>query len=615
MTPVKGSGVAPRGKGTRSTKAKAPPNVQIPPSIAVRQLAESLRVDPVDIIKKLMRNGIMANINQVVDYDTAAMIATTLGYEVSKFTPTSPSPVAQEMRQSSHSTQQDKLKPRAPVITVMGHVDHGKTTLLDAIRQTNVAAGEVGSITQHIGAYQVELDGRKITFIDTPGHEAFTTMRARGAQVTDIAVLVVAADDGVMPQTAEAISHARAAGVPIVVAVNKVDKSNANEDRVKKQLADEGLVIEEWGGDIISVPVSAKNKEGISDLLENILVVAEIQEIRADPDHAAIGTVLEATMDKTKGPLATVLVQSGTLHVGDNVVAGNTQGKVKAMFNDKGKQVKKAEPSTPVKILGISEVPQAGDIITVVTGDQDARAIASRLREQRQRELASSARPPGLDELHTLLQEGKIKELNIVLKTDVQGSIEPIKNSLEQLTSEKVKTNVIQTNSGSITEGDILLAQASNGIVIGFNTRPTIGAQRLAELHNIDIRIYKVIYEMVEEVRQALLGMLEPVYVEVVDGHAEVRQVFIAGKKAKIAGTHVSDGKASRNAMARVIRQGKVLHQSTVTSLRRYKDDVKEVATGIECGVGVDGFSDFQIGDVIEFYRKERTSGTPHRAD
>ncbi|MDY6833705.1 MAG: translation initiation factor IF-2 [Chloroflexota bacterium] len=614
MSPVKGSGVAPRGKGTRASKTKAPPKVQIPPSIAVRQLAETLRVDPVDVIKKLMRNGIMANINQVIDYETAAMIATAFGYEVSKFTPTSPLPVAQEMRHAAQDTQ-EKLKPRAPVITVMGHVDHGKTTLLDAIRETNVAAGEVGSITQHIGAYQVELDGRKITFIDTPGHEAFTTMRARGAQVTDIAVLVVAADDGVMPQTAEAISHARAAGVPIVVAVNKVDKSNANEDRVKKQLADEGLVIEEWGGDIIAVPVSAKNKKGISDLLENILVVAEIQELRADPDNPAIGTVLEATMDKTKGPLATVLVQSGTLRVGDIVIAGNTQGKIKAMFNDKGKQVKKAEPSTPVKILGISEVPQAGDIITVLTGDQDTRAISSRLREQRQRELASSSRPPGLDELHTQLQEGKIKELNIVLKTDVQGSIEPIKNSLEQLTSEKVRTNVIHTDSGSITEGDILLAQASNGIVIGFNTRPTIGAQKLAELHNIDIRTYQVIYEMVEEVRQALLGMLEPVYVEAVEGHAEVRQVFGAGKKTKIAGTQVIDGKASRNALARITRQGEVLHQSTVTSLRRYKDDVKEVAAGIECGVGVDGFADFQIGDVIEFYRKERASGTPHRAD
>lgn len=579
--------------------------IEVPPSLTVKQLAELFEVSPIELIKQLMRNGVMANINQAVDYDTAAIVAANFGYETKEKLASEVAPAIGKPREVIGEQGVAVLRP--PVITVMGHVDHGKTSLLDAIRQTNVTATEVGSITQHIGAYQVEIDGKGITFLDTPGHEAFTAIRARGAQITDIAVLVVAADDGMMPQTIEAINHARAASVPIVVAINKIDKANANAERVKQQLAEQGLLIEEWGGDVVCTLVSAKKKEGISELLENILIVAEMLELKANPYSPAQGVVIEAGLDKTKGSLATVLVQSGTLKIGDPVIVGTTWGKVKAMFNDKGKRIKKAEPAIPVGVLGLRGIPQAGDTLTVVATEPEAHALA--LKHQQEKEaLAKPARAPTLDALFAQIEEGAVKALNIVLKTDVQGSIEPIRNSLERLGTEQVKVNIIHFATGSIIEGDVLLALASKGIIIGFNTRPEPGAKRLAELEGVDIRCYEVIYHLVEEVEKAIKGMLEPTYVEVIEGHAEVRAVFPLGRKGKVAGVYVNDGRVSRNAQVRILRQGQIIHESTISSLKRFKEDAKEVATGFECGIGIEGFTEFQIGDIIELYSKERQS-------
>jgi translation initiation factor IF-2 len=582
---------------------QATSQISLPPTLTVKQLAEILGVNAVDIIKQLMRNGIMANINQTIDFNVATIIADNFGYKVKR----QPAHAKTKPAAPTKSTKGGKLVLRPPVITIMGHVDHGKTSLLDAIRKSNVIATEAGAITQHIGAYQVEMDGRKITFLDTPGHEAFTSMRARGAQATDIAVLVVAADDGVMPQTIEAIHHAQAAGVPIVIALNKIDKSNANPDKVKQQLSDVGLVIEEWGGDTICVPISAKKQQGISDLLENLLVLADILELKAKPDGPAEGVAIEAKMDKTMGPLATLLVQKGTLKISDTIVIGNTYGKVKAMFNDAGKQIKLAEPATPVKVLGLNEVAQAGDTFKVVNDDREARALLEK-RKSTQQAFATTAKTLSLSDFSAQVISGQVKELNIILKTDVQGSIEPIKDSLEQLASEKVKVRVIHSNSGSITESDVMLALASNGIIIGFNTRPEPGAQRLADLEKISIRYYNVIYELVKDVEKALKGMLEATYTEVVGGQAEVRAVFDTGKKRRVAGVIVKDGKASRDAQVRIIRNGKTVAESRVSSLKRFKNDVKEVPTDQECGVGLENFTDFQIGDIIQFYRQEKVS-------
>jgi translation initiation factor IF-2 len=489
----------------------------------------------------------------------------------------------------------------------MGHVDHGKTSLLDAIRQSNVIATEAGAITQHIGAYQVEVDSRKITFLDTPGHEAFTTMRARGTQVTDIAVLVVAADDGVMPQTVEAINHARAANVPIVVAINKIDKPDSNPDKVKQQLSDLGLIIEEWGGDVVCVPISAKKKQGIDELLENLLLVADILEIKAERDCPAEGVVIEARLDKTKGPLATLLVQKGILKPSDTIVISDTWGRVKAMFNELGKHLKKAEPATPVEVLGLNAVPHAGDSFKVVATEREARMLLEKYKETHQK-VQTRARSLSLSNISTQISAGQIKELNIILKTDVQGSIEPIRDSLEQLGDEKVKIRVIHSGSGSITEGDVLLALASEAIIIGFNSRPESGAQRLAETEGISIRFYNVIYELVRDVDKALKGMLEPTYTEVIDGQAEVIAVFETGKKGKVAGVSVKEGKLRRDASARVLRRGELIHESRINSLRRFKEDAKEVATGFECGVKIEGFTDFQVGDIIQAYRQEIVS-------
>jgi translation initiation factor IF-2 len=484
----------------------------------------------------------------------------------------------------------------------MGHVDHGKTTLLDVIRKTNVTAGEAGAITQHIGAYQALVDGRKITFLDTPGHEAFTAMRARGAQVTDIVTLVVAADDGVMPQTVEAINHAKAAKVPIVVALNKIDKPDANPERVKQQLADLGLVIEEWGGDTVCVPISAKQAKGISDLLENLFLVADILELKADPDSAAEGTVIEARLDKTKGPLATLLVQKGTLRRGEIVVAGSASGKVKAMFDDAGKQVHKAEPSTPVEVLGLNEVAKSGDLFVVLPDEREARSTAERQKQARPR-LALS-----LSALSSQISAGQIKELNIVLKTDVEGSIEPIRTSIERLGTEKTKTRIIHAASGSITESDVLLASASKGTIIGFNTPTSPGTTQLADVEGVGIHHYDIIYKLIEDVDRTLKGMLEPTYAEVLSGRAEVRAVFPRSKLGKIAGVHVLEGRVSRDAQVKILRQNKVVCDSRVASLKRFKEDVSEVSAGLECGLGVEATVDFQIGDIIESYRRERIS-------
>jgi translation initiation factor IF-2 len=591
-------------KVSEHSAAPNAPVIELPASISVKELADLLQISSIEVIKQLMRNGIMANINQIINYDVAATVASGFGYEVrARAKAKVAASAAFKIKKQVKEEKGADLQSRPPVVTIMGHVDHGKTRLLDAIRQANVMDSEAGGITQHIGAYQVEINGKKVTFLDTPGHEAFTAMRARGAQVTDIAVLVVAADDGVMPQTIEAINHAKAAGVPIVVAINKIDKPEANLDLVKQQLAANGLVVEDWGGDIIAVPVSAKEKKGIPDLLENLLLVAEMEDLKANPSKPAAGVVIEAEMDKSRGPLATVLVQNGTLKPGDTLVVGNIYGKIKAMFNDKGKQVRKAEPATPVEILGLNEVPQVGDAFNAVEDESQARSIILK-RQQKQPE----TRGLRLDSFFDAISAGKVKELSIILKTDVQGSIEPIRTSLERLATSEVQVRIIHCSTGNITEGDVMLALASDGLIIGFNTAVDTGARRLADTKGVDIRVYDVIYSLLDDVEKALKGMLEPTIIEVIEGRAEIRQVFAAGKGAKVAGSYITDGKINRNLPVRVIRKGKVLSDTTVTSLRRFKDDVREVATGFECGIGLRDFNDFQTGDVLEFYQKKQQS-------
>jgi len=582
--------------------------VEIPDTLSVKQLADLLQVSAIDVIKQLMRNGIMANINQVIDYESAAAVAAGSGYEAQPKPHVGRKSVSliREIKKQQLQPGRDLggLQPRPPVVTVMGHVNHGKTRLLDAIRKTNVMSTEAGGITQHIGAYQVEVDGQKITFLDTPGHEAFTAMRARGAQVTDIAILVVAADDGVMPQTLEAIDHARAAGVPIVVAINKMDKPEANPELVKQQLADADLLIEEWGGDMVCVQISAKEQQGISQLLENLLVVAEMEELKAEPSGPAAGVVVEAKLDKTKGPLATVLIHTGTLRVGDTTVVGNTWGRLKAMFSDVGKQVRKAGPSMPVEVLGLNSVPQEGDTLTVVAGERQAKALIEK-RQSKVQVASSVPKPVSLVNLFEQVSAGRVKELSVILKADVQGSIEPIRTSLEQLDTDEVKVRVIHSGSGNITGSDVMLASASRGIIIGFNTDSERGARRLAEMEGVSIRYYDVIYSLVDDVGKALKGMLEPTQVEVIDGRAEVRAIFATGKKENVAGVYITEGKISRNASVRVWRQGQVVCESIVSSVRRFKDDVREVAVGYECGVGIKDLNEFEVGDILEFFRIE----------
>lgn len=590
-------------------KEKPTGPVSIPPQIIVKDLAELLDTTPTEVIRGLIKHGVFASINQVVDYEKAALIAQELGFEPHQ-SAVSATPGQRTRGLSTNeilmaSRNEGNLVEVPPVVTIMGHVDHGKTTLLDTIRKTKVAESEAGGITQHIGAYQVEVDSKKITFLDTPGHEAFTAMRARGAQVTHIAVIVVAADDGVMPQTREAIDHARAAGVPIIIALNKIDKANANPDRVKQQLAEIGVVIEEYGGDVVLVPVSARRGTGIDDLLEMILLVAEMQDIKANPNRPAVGTIIEAKLDKSSGPMATVLVQQGTLKMGDNIVVGSMAGKVRAMFNDRGKRIQKATPSTPVSILGLPEVPNAGDHLEVASDERTARQMAQKVAEQRR----SESGPLGQVSLDTLyMQEGNVKELNIVLKGDVQGTVEAIKNALSKLNDEHFKVRLIHEGVGNISETDVHLAAASGAIIIGFDVKADGAAQRLAQKEGVDIRYYNVIYKLIDDIQAALKGMLEPTYREVIDGHAEVLQTFKSGKNIIIAGCRVTDGKIARSSQARVLRKDTKVFDGKIASLRRGKDDVREVAAGYECGVVIEDFNDVEIGDIIETYSQVRVN-------
>jgi translation initiation factor IF-2 len=587
--------------------------IEVPPMLTVRELAETIGTSPIDVIKQLMSSGIMANINQQIDYDTAAIIGSEMGFEIAPLSEAEEATVLAEngvpLRDRFIVNEADcDLVVRPPVVTVLGHVDHGKTTLLDAIRETHVVDGEAGGITQHIGAYQVEVSGRKITFLDTPGHEAFTAMRARGAQCTDLVILVVAADDGVMPQTREAIDHARAAQVPIMVALNKIDKSNANLDKVKQELADAGLLVEEWGGDIICVPVSAKQRRGIDELLENIFLVTEVAELKANPCRMAQGTVIEGTLDEKQGVTITVLVQNGTLRLGDIVVIGENYGKVRAMFDDRGKRIKEALPSVPVAILGLSTVPESGNLFEVVDSERAAREIVSKRVEISRLASKNAQRTISLEDIYRRMQAGETKELNVVLKADVQGSIEPVVKSLQDLGNKDLKVIILRQGTGNISESDVTLALASAAIVIGFDVDIDSAAHRLAEAEGVDVRQYKVIYKLIDDVDRALKGLLEPTYKEVVIGHAEVRAVFRVPRKGNIAGSYVLDGQVLRNATARVLRRNQKLFEGKVASLRRFTEDVHEVATGFECGIGLDGFNNFDEGDIIEFFRMERES-------
>jgi len=591
--------------------------IELPSQITVKELADLLGVNPADIIRELIKSGIFANINQGIDRETASLVAEELGYEVAEQVQAGAASADDgEAAPVSAATKEvlfeeddaSLLLPRAPIVTVMGHVDHGKTSLLDAIRTTKVAAGERGGITQHVGASEVVMkDGRRIVFLDTPGHEAFTAMRARGAKVTDIAIVVVAADDGVMPQTLEAIDHSRAAKVPIIIALNKIDKPDANPERVKNGLAEAGIVVEEYGGDVPMVPVSAKARTGLDELLEMICLVADLQELKANPKRAAVGTIVEAELDKGRGPVATALVQTGTLRVGDVIVVGETYGKVRALENALGKRITKAGPSTPAVVLGLSDVPQAGDILRVVADEKIARSMVE------QRKIATAARTEGtgrttLEDLYAQIQAGQTKELRIILKTDVSGSLGAIVHALQQLSTDEVRINVLHEAAGDITDNDIMLAAASNAIVVGFNTKVTDTARRASEAEKVDVRLYDIIYKLTDDISAALRGMLEPELQETVEGRAEVRKIFKVGKVAVIAGCYVTDGRIVRSGGVRVWRGGKIITTDKIESLRRMKDDVREVATNFECGIGLAGSNDLVEGDIIECYTQQMVS-------
>ena len=584
--------------------------IELPASITVRQLAQTIQVSPIDIIKTLMANGVMANINQQIDFDTAAIVAAEMGYEATLETPelaveeeTGEIPL---WRRLIADEPYDKLAPRPPVVTILGHVDHGKTTLLDAIRNTNVAGGEVGGITQHIGAYQVEHNGRLISFLDTPGHAAFTAMRARGAQGADIVVLVVAADDGVMPQTREAVAHAKAAHVPIIVAINKIDKPNADIERVKQQLAEIDLVPDDWDGNTICVPLSAKQRKGIDDLLEAVLLVADNMNIRANPNGKVIGTVIEAELDKAKGTMVTLLVQNGTLNVGDVVVVGKAYGRLKAMFDYRGRKLRKAGPSMPVSVMGINDVPAAGDIFQIVPSERDARTVVSDRIQTLEQASSTPKTPLTLEELFDRFQSGEERELRLVIKADVQGSLEPIISSLNELSTGDIKINILHAETGNIGENDVMLASASKAIVIGFNVQAESNVRRLADTEVVSIRLYDIIYRLIEDVEKALKGMLEPVEQKTVVGHAEVRAIFRISKIGNIAGCRVIDGEVRRNARVRILRAGELLYEGDITSLKHMQEDVREVRQGFECGIGIKGFNDIIVGDIIECYIIEK---------
>ena len=577
-------------------------HVLIPESITVGELASRMKKPATEIIKKLMLLGIMASVNESLDFDTASLIAEEMGCTFEKEI------ILTDEEKLFHDVEDapESLKPRSPVVVVMGHVDHGKTSLLDCIRNTNVTEGEFGGITQHIGAHRVRVGDKKITFLDTPGHEAFTAMRARGALVTDIAILVVAADDGIMPQTIEAINHARAAEVSIIVAINKIDKEGANPDRVRQELTEHGLVPEEWGGDTICVEVSAKKGTNIDTLLEMVLLVAEMKELKANPDRAAKGTVIEAQLDKGRGPVATVLVQNGTLRVGDIVVAGTSVGRVRAMNDDKGRSVKKAGPSIPVEILGLSEVPEGGDVFYAVDDERQAREVVEVRKFKEKQERQKKATAISLDNLFEQIEAGKMKDLNIIVKADVQGSVEAVRQSLERISNDEVRVNIIHGAVGAVTESDVMLASASNAIIVGFNVRPMGGASAAAEDADVDIRLYRVIYDAIEDIEKAMKGMLAPTFREAVTGHVEIRTTFKVSGIGTIGGGYVQDGKIQRSSQVRVVRDGIVIHEGELGSLRRFKDDVKEVAAGYECGLSIDKFNDIKDGDIIEAYVMEQ---------
>ena len=608
---------APGGQAADAKPAVAEGKVELPPTLSVKELAEYLDVKTVDIIKELMKNGVMANINQQIDFDTAAIVADSFGVQASPMA--MDSAIAEEVVGEGEGTQvklttrselfsvdgeaPENLKPRPPVVTVMGHVDHGKTSLLDAVRQTKVAAGEAGGITQSIGAYVVEEKGRRIVFLDTPGHEAFTAMRARGAQVTDVAVLVVAADDGVMPQTVEAISHAKAAQVPIVVAINKIDKEGANPDRVKQGLSEQGLVPEDWGGQTVMVPVSAKQKTGISELLEMILLVADLQDLKANPAKLAAGTVIDAHLEKGRGPVATVLVQSGTLHIGDNLVVGHIFGKVRALLDDRGKKMREAGPATPAVVTGLPDVPTAGDIFQAVSSEKVARTIAGQRAEQYRVATLAQTRRVTLADLSAQVGKGAVKDLNLVLKADSNGSVEALKGSLLKIQDPQVQIKIVFEGVGPVTESDILLAAVSNALVIAFNVKPDALGQKAAEREKVDIRSYDVVYNVTNDIERAIKGLYEPTFVQVWEGRAEVLTPIKIPKLGIIAGSRVQDGKITSGSTAKVLRDNKLIHEAEIAGLKRFKDDVKEVIAGLECGIRVDGYQDFQQGDVIEAYQ------------
>ena len=596
----------PKGKDKNKSKkapqsvTKAPTSVVLPAEIVVSDLASRLKVTSAEVVKRLMMLGMMVTVNQTVDFDTAAMVALEMGISATQEVIVT---IEEKLFDEIEDTE-EQLVTRPPVVCVMGHVDHGKTSILDAIRHTSVTAGEAGGITQHIGAYRVKVNGQDMTFLDTPGHEAFTAMRARGAQSTDIAILVVAADDGIMPQTVEAINHAKAANIDIVVAINKMDKPTANPDMVKQELTKYELVPEEWGGDVICVPVSALTKQGIDDLLENVLLVAEMKELKANPNRLAKGLIIEAKLDKGRGPVATVLVQNGTLHNGDVVIAGTAVGRVRAMTDHKGKSVKEARPSTPVEIIGLSEVPMAGDEFNAVKDERMARELADKRRNDAKEEVFKANARASLNELFAQISEG-VKELNVIVKADVGGSVEAVKQSLEKLSNDEVKVRVIHGAAGGIREGDVMLAAASNAIIVGFNVRPDKTALDSAERQEVEIRTYRVIYDCINEISDAMKGMLAPEFKENLLGHAEVRQTIHVPSVGTIAGSYIQDGKVTRASMIRVVRDGIVIFEDKISSLRRFKDDVKEVAQGYECGIGLERFNDIKVGDVLEAYIME----------
>ena len=576
--------------------------VMIPDEINVGELASRLKRTAADVIKELLKLGVMANISQTIDFDTAAIVAEEMGAKVEKEVHVT----IEEKLFDESEDKEENLEPRSPVIVVMGHVDHGKTSLLDRIRKTDVAAGEAGGITQHIGAYRVKVNGRPITFLDTPGHAAFTSMRARGAKITDIAILVVAADDGIMPQTIEAINHAKAAEIPIIVAVNKIDKENADPDRVLQQLTEHGLVPEEWGGETIVCKISAKQGIGIENLLEMVLLTADMQELKANPNRQAKGAVIEAKLDRGRGPVATVLVQNGTLHSGDTVIAGKAVGRVRVMTDERGRKLENAGPSVPVEIIGLGEVPDAGDIFYAVDNERMARELVEQRKEKEKEERNKAMQKVTLENLFDTIQQGNMKELNIIIKADVMGSVEAVRSSLLKLSNEEVRVNVIHGAVGAITESDVMLAAASNAIIVGFNVRPERVAADSAHDQDVEIRLYRVIYDCIEEMEQAMKGMLDPKFKEVVVGHAEIRQTFKVSGIGTIAGAYVQDGKIVRSCEVRIVRDGIVIHEGHLNSLKRFKDDAKEVTAGYECGMGIENYNDLKEGDIIESFVMEQ---------